>query len=197
MEPIDPTMSPLTRARNTKELLRALDEYEPGLAAKVRAKTSAEALDAVEGAASTAFLPTGLVAEILLPLIETVGKDRAIDLWRFFLVRRYAGTPLLRPIILGAFRLFGLSPASVFRQLPRAWHLLYRNLAIPSVFFPDERRAVIHLRDVHPEVLEEYPDLMLSLQGGLEGVTELAGADGTSTMRIDKDARVVEILITW
>ena len=56
---------------------------------------------------------------------------------------------------------------------------------------------MIHLRDVHPEVLEEYPDYLLALQGGLEGMTEMAGADGSSTLSIDRDAREVEIEITW
>lgn len=174
-----------------------IDEFEAGLEAKLRAKAPAEALARVEEAATTAYLPTRITSQVVLAAVDLVGRERAVKLWRFFFVRRYGRSPILRAIVTGALRLFGISPASLYRQVQRNWHTTYRNMCVPSVYFPEENRVVIHLRDVHPEILEEYPDYLLALQGGLEGMTGMAGADGTSTMRIDKDAREVEIEITW
>ncbi len=197
MEAVDPTKPPVVRARATQDMLAVIDEFEAGLEAKLRAKAPAEALARVEEAATTAYLPTRITSQVVLAAVDLVGRERAVKLWRFFFVRRYGRSPILRAIVTGALRLFGISPASLYRQVQRNWHTTYRNMCVPSVYFPEENRVVIHLRDVHPEILEEYPDYLLALQGGLEGMTGMAGADGTSTMRIDKDAREVEIEITW
>ncbi|RMG99031.1 MAG: hypothetical protein D6705_04380 [Deltaproteobacteria bacterium] len=197
MDGVDPTEPPLVRARATQDMLAVIDEFEPGLEAKLRAKAPPEALARVEEAASTAYLPTRVTSQVVLAAVDLVGKERAVKLWRFFFVRRYGRSPILRAIVSGALRLFGISPASLYRQVQRNWHTTYRNMCVPSVYLPDANRAVVHLRDVHPEILEEYPDYLLALQGGLEGMTEMAGADGASTMTIDRDAREVQIEITW
>ncbi len=197
MDGVDPTKPPLVRARATQDMLAVIDEFEAGLLAKLRAAAPPEALARVEEAASTAYLPTKVTSQVVLAAVGLVGRERAVALWRFFFVRRYGRSPILRAIVSGALRLFGISPSSLYRQVQRNWHTTYRNFCVPSVFLPDENRAVIHLRDVHPEVLEEYPDYLLALQGGLEGMTEMAGADGSSTLSIDRDAREVEIEITW
>jgi hypothetical protein len=187
--------SPATRARSAQEVLSSLDEHTPGLSERVRARIPAESLAVIDRTAATGWIPVEHDRWIPQATIEELGEVDAVAYLRSFL-GGHMRTPLLRAILDGAIRMFGMSPGSIVRMLPRAWSLIFRDQCRVEIEARDAHSARVVLHDVAPEVIEwsAYP---ISFRAFMLGIIDLVDAEGEVTMEIDVARRRLVYSMRW
>lgn len=121
------------------ELTRLREEVGPALWTEIR----------------TASIVEWLPAESFMGLAEAteraLGALASRALWRETLVVGFERA-LLKPLVTGAFALYGRSPGSLVRMAPSAWKLVSRDAADVSVErAPSESRIAVVLERMTPE----------------------------------------------
>jgi len=106
--------------------LDTLASLDAAVAEKARARIKPETLAAVKEAGAFGWLPVSLDVEITECLFSAAGTERACQAMRENLVAT-CDQPVLRPLVQGAFAIFGRSPARALAWVPRGWTLLYRD----------------------------------------------------------------------
>lgn len=187
--------APQARARLAQELFGYLDEYRPGLQAAVESRVTPEYMQLATELPPTTWVPFELTAQGVEAAIDVLGIDHAADLWRKAFVHRFSKTPVIGGLIAMWTRLFGLSPGSLVKAVPRGFEGSYRNLMSVDIEVEDAR-ARIDIHDLHP-VFVAHDLYLLAFQGTFEGVFDLCHVEGTVNRVVDLDHRRAEFTLQW
>ena len=186
---------PGVRARSAQDWLEYLERIEPGLRAKVVARIPEPSRSIITSAPRTEWLELQHDRYVPWATIEVLGEERAVANWRLFL-KSHIQAPLFKTLAESMVRLFGLTPSTFVRLLPRAWKQAYRDCCDVEVLQTESNRAHAAFVNVTPEILEWEPYLT-SWRGILGGVYEIIGTDGDLDVQVHHDLARVDVEWTW
>jgi hypothetical protein len=133
------------RATHTKSLLRSARKLPPKEQRQILATIGDEAAEKIDDAIAVGWLPMTLHMLLSDTIRAEIGSERNIQLWRETMTETYDRV-LLRGFIDASVGLFGLTPASLFRQGPYIYRQLTRGLGDLTVETePDSESGSIHL----------------------------------------------------
>jgi len=105
-----------------------------------------------------------------------------------------AGLPSFRPLVQATVRVFGLSPSSLFRLGPKAWHYAVRNAGELVYLGGDDDAPQLRYVDAPASVLDDET-YVHSIAASLEAAIWYAGLRGEVTWTIGKDG--IDFRGTW
>ncbi len=176
--------------------LRDVDRLPTDLAERVRAQLDPGVVADIERAGRLAWLPLEHDIEISAVIARESDPATLFEWARISLNTALEG-PLLRPMMTAALRLFGLTPAALFRVFPRGWPAVYRAVAEVDVLAHGPRCAEVVLRDV-TEVLFDHEHYLQSMAGSFAAVFDVCRTPGSVTLEIlDRPASLVSYRAMW
>lgn len=182
---------PAARARNALDSFKVLEQRAPGTVDQVMARLPGETRELYEKASRTSWIPVEHDARLVTAMVEILGPAGAREFWRAFSTY-YVDQPILKPLVEGAKRVFGLSIPTVIRMFPRGYGHVYRDYWSGSkVETLDDHTGLVTLEGVIEPVLrcEAY---MLVTEGSMLGMYDIAGIDDDLEFTVDHaNARVV------
>ena len=184
------------RAGPAQDTIAFLDAYEPGLHARVEAHVGEEAIAKLTHHGRTGWIPLEHDIVFLDGLIDLLGEREARAFFRQSVAQHFK-SPLLRTLVSGAERIFGMTPHGLVKLIPRAWPMVYKDIGSPSLEKMSDTHAIVHVRDANP-ALAASPGYMCAWTGVFEGVVAAGGAEAPR-VNIDPhdEGHRLEIHMRW
>ena len=114
------------RAAQTQSLLAAVERLPAGERAKIRALIGEAAVERAREALPVSFLPMSLHMHVSDCIRDVVGPARNVEVWRETMLLAF-DRPLLRSFVDMTTRIFGISPAGLFKRSQKVNELITRN----------------------------------------------------------------------
>ena len=185
------------RARQVEHSLRALELVSGREHERALGRMRPESLAQIRDSGRFDWLPIGLDVELSQAVADEFGPAFAASRSRMSM-RQSLDTPLLRPFIDGVDKLFGLEPSSVFRQVPRGWHAIYRDAGRMryEVMSAGSQRVLIY--EEVPAVVLDSRVYLEAIAGALGGLLDICKVEGCVRVVDVAAARArVELLVSW
>lgn len=176
-----------------KDVLANIDEFRPGSAAQLQREIPWEAWETLEDIGRLEWISIQEGREVPAAVWRVLGPADAREYFRWLLPRE-VDRPLLRGLLRGSIKLFGLSPASFVRTARGAWGLAFQDVGEPVVDFPGMREGVLQLQSV-PEVALTEPSFLQSIAGSFAGIYDLCGVPGTVDLQVIGDT--ASFIFSW
>lgn len=186
---------PAVRARSARDALHYLDRYRPGATQEARGHIPPESLRIIEESASTAWIPIEHDRHVPRSVVAVFGEQEAVRCFAEFLPS-HLESPLLRSILHGTRRMFGLSPGSFVGVAPRAWQLVYRDCMTLRVLDRGRNGAVLAMEDIAPEIMAESA-YFISFEGFFSGFFGLCGVEGEVELTVESARNEAVIRFYW
>lgn len=165
------------KAALAKALLAAIDSFDRADRGEIFERAGNAHVVAIRDAPRTAWIAAAHQLAVDEALAAMLGDDALEQQLRDY-VSRAAQTPLFAPILRGALAMFGVSPSSLYRFLPRAWDMTSRNAG--SIV---ERSLGDHAHEIR---YEDLPPVMrvsclaVATRGSSLGILDLVNRKGTA-----------------
>jgi len=190
------TASPRMLAGFVQSSLESIDHLDPELGRKVRERLKPDSLDAIESAPPIALISVDLDVELTQCFFDVAGFEQARRALRENL-RQSFDKPLLRPLLDGAFALFGRSLARTIRWAPKVWGLIYRDAGQMVVSSAREGHVELTLHDI-PLVIATSPTYLCGSAETFAGFFDVVGVEGrVELIGPDLAARRAGFDLTW
>lgn len=109
-----------------------------------------EKLAKIRSTGALGFLPARYHAAVADATMSSLGQRAAREFWRDVMLSSF-DRALLKPIVRGAFSIYGRRPSSIMRMTPQAWSLVWRNCGRSWMDRDDAKnQAVMHFDDLPP-----------------------------------------------
>lgn len=185
---------PEMRAAQLKEDLTALKDLGHDVASRILADLPAPLLRRIVHSTRVDWLPFELCLD-LTRAVHEVGGDDGVRRWARAAVGRSVATSLFKPLVETAIRLFGVSPASIFRVAPQAWQQSFRGCGDLVVLSQAPGTCRLALRDVPPAVRDRA--FFLSIAGALEAPFDTCEVEGQVRLLEPSSDLSAEFEATW
>ncbi len=189
-------MSPAARASNAIDSFKVLEKRSPGVVAQVLDRLPEETRAHYEGTVRTTWIPLEHDARLVTAMVEVLGPAGAREFWRAFSTY-YIEQPVLKAMVEGAKRLFGLKMGGIIRMFPRGYSHVYRGYwERGTTEIHDEHSGTVTLEGVIEPVLrcEAY---MLVTEGSMLGMYDVAGLPDDLEFEVDRAGRRVLGHFRW
>lgn len=187
---------PAARARNALDSFKVLEQRAPGTVAQVMARLPDETRELYENASRTSWIPVEHDARLVTAMVEVLGPSGAREFWRGFSTY-YVDQPILKPLVEGAKRVFGLSMPTIIRMFPRGYGHVYRDYwSDAKVENIDDHGGRVILEGVIDPVVHNAA-YMLVTEGSMLGMYGIAGIDDDLEFTVDRDQGRVEGRFRW
>jgi hypothetical protein len=130
------------RATHTKSLLRSVRKLLTNEQTQILSAFGGEGAEKIDATIGVGWLPMTLHMKLADAIRAVLGSSRNIQIWRETMTETYDRV-LLRGFIDASVDLFGLTPASLFRQGPYIYRQLTRGLGELSVEEQDDKESSI------------------------------------------------------
>jgi hypothetical protein len=174
--------------------LSAIDELDADLGRQVRAAMKPDTLEELESASRVSWIPLHIDIELTECFFEVAGEERAFQALRDNLANALDST-VLKPLLDGAFAIFGRSPAKILRWTPKVWSLLYRNCGELSLAKSDDHSAVLEATDLPPELVANA-NYMKGTAAAILGFFQVLGVDAECKLQ-GQMGNSTTLLVTW
>lgn len=171
---------PVVRGRHMKALVAALEGWPGGT--RPLALLPADPLRIIASASGLDWLPVALNLQVTQATYQGLG---ALEADRFFRAQTMASFegPILQTMVSTAVRMFGLDPASFARWVPRAWHMIFREVGDWTVgALPPGATAVPLTLARLPAECADHPVWLRSVSHSLSALFDLARVHGAATL---------------
>ena len=186
----------LMRASHILQNLDSLKILGDDVEAKVLALMGPELEQQIRGEIKTNWLPLEFDVRINDALDVVIGSEGIREHACHALTKSFEG-PLLRPVLDGGLRIFGIHPQRMFTLLPRGFTLVYRNCgALRAVATSDSSLQVIH-DDAPMEMIESRPYL-LGMAGAFLAIFRITRVNGDVEVgTVDAKNRKIVYDVRW
>ena len=186
--------APAVRARGLQDALSLLEQRYPHAYAAMRERLPEETWRLVHESPRTGWIDVQherLIVNSWAPLLG----DEVVDFLADAILMTIE-SPLFNTLAKGAMRMFGVTPKSIVRQIPRAWSNVYRDHLTAKVQHLDDEGAVIPFSDIAPEVHESvgYPVVWT---GVFQAIFRLCRHEGQAHWDPHPDARAGTWTLHW
>jgi hypothetical protein len=186
---------PAIRAAITKDFLDTVEAAEPDLMAQITSAVPLTTVGDLTRLTRLGWISMGDHLALNEAAHRVVGDTTFRALWRRSMLRSFDHSTL-KPLLDGAVRLFGLSPAGMTKIAPRAWALVSRDcgeLVLEPSSRPNEARVVLaHF----PPPLFRSRTFIVGLAGAFECFYDLSAVRGEVSItneRPDEGSAVFEL----
>jgi hypothetical protein len=186
---------PAVRARSAQDWLEYLEKIQPGLRERVIERIPEPSREIITTAPRTEWIPLEHDRYVPWATIEEMGEEAAVESWRLFL-KSHIQAPIFRTLAESMVRLFGLTPSTFVRLLPRAWNQAYRDCCGVEVIETGENRAHAAFTEVATGILE-WEAYLISWRGVLGGAFAIMDIEGELQMRVNEDRARIDAVWTW
>lgn len=186
----------MVRARVSQEFLGYLDEYQAGLRDQVQQLASTEYLETLATVPPNTWIPFELSCSGVEAAIDVLGEERALSLWRNLFTQRFMKTPIIGGLINSWIRIFGLSPGTVIKAVPKGFEGTYRDVAQVHLEHVESDHGRVSLLELAPQMLA-HPKYWIAWRGTFEGVFELCSIEGRVDVDVDEADRTARFDWRW
>ncbi len=173
------TPLPLMRAAHVREGLERLEMFGE-LAVRIESRLGEHAASRIRESAASTWVPLELDLWLTRAVAEIAGAD-GLDAWCREAIRASIRGPLLRPVLEGATRIFGLSPRSIMGLVPRTFQHVYRNAGGLHRERDEPNRVAFSYRDA-PVVVLDDDWYLLGIMSAIAVILEICEVGGTATL---------------
>ncbi len=166
----------LMRASQMQQNIESLKKLGPETEAKVLAALPPEVIPAMQSEMKTAWLPLDLDVELTDAIQRVLGTKGVRD-WARDAFSGSTSGPLLRPMLDGGLRIFGVKPARIFGLIPRGFDLLYKHSGTMRI----ESTSPTSLNVVHtsaPYEMTHSRPYLEGMAGAFDGLLEIMRFSG-------------------
>ena len=163
------------RAAQLKEDLLALQVLGNDVASRILADLPPSLLRRIVHATRVDWLPVETYLELLSAIQPHAGDD-GLRRWARAAVGRSIATSFFKPLVETAIRLFGVSPASIFKVAPQAWQQAFRGGGDLVVLGLGPGTCRVGLRDLPPHLGNR--NFLVSIEGALEAPLDVCKVEG-------------------
>ena len=153
-----------------------------------------ETLEELESASRVGWLPLRVDVELTECFFEVAGEERALQILRDNMAHTF-DSMVLKPLLDGAFGIFGRSPAKILRWTPKVWSLLYRDCGELTLAKSDDHSAVLEATNLPPELVANA-DYMKGLAAAILGFFQVLGVDAECELQKLSGSKAT-LLVTW
>ena len=188
--------SPRMLAGFIQSSLEAIEGMDAALGREVRARLKPETREAIESASAIGLVSVDLDVELTECFFAVAGAARARAALRENL-RQSFDRPILKPILDGAFSIFGRSLGKMIGWAPKVWGLIYRDAGEMVVGEARPGRVRLDLLDV-PLVISASPNYLYGSAEIFAGFFDVAGVDGNvRVIGPDLEKRSAGFELSW
>src|SRR5512133_703355 len=188
-----PGKAPSVRASHLKDRVWALATLGPS-ASRVRARLRPETVATIEAARGTEHLPIALHVELAQAVFAEVGADGTRRWGTESLLHSFEG--FLKPLVVGLTKLFGTTPATLFKAFPQGWSGTFRGAGHVTVTHPGEGLTRVFLRELPAEL--RGIAFLSGVAGSLETAFRISPYDGRAVLEPrEPDAPEASWLVEW
>jgi hypothetical protein len=162
----------------------------------VRERASPEYLDTLASVPPNSWIPFELSCSGVEAAVDVLGPDEARALWREVFTQRFVKTPIIGGLIQAWVRLFGLSPTSIIKAIPKGFEGTYRNVAEVDVEELSKGYGRVRLHQLAPRMLA-HPKYWYAWRGTFEGGFDLCSVEGALEVELDEAARSARLHFRW
>lgn len=156
--------------------LEAIDGMDPALGREVRARLRPETRRAIESASSIGLVAVDLDVELTECFFAVAGAGRARAALRENL-RQGFDRPILKPVLDGAFAIFGHSLGRMIGWAPKIWGLVYRDAGEMVLTLAEPGRVRLDLLRI-PRVISMSPCYLEGSAETFAGCFDVVGVEG-------------------
>jgi hypothetical protein len=182
------------RAAQLKEDLLALRELGNDVASRILSDLPPAGLRRIVGSTRVDWVPIGLYLELLAAVQAHVGDD-GLQRWARLAIHRSIESSLLRPIVETASRLFGLTPAGIYKVTSQGWRQIIRGGGELAVVSCVPGACRFGLRDAPPALHQR--NFLVSVAGALETAFDICKVDGQVRLVAPAADLAAEFEATW
>jgi len=184
------------RAAHTQTLVASVRKLAVAERTTILDAVTADRLTEIESVFPMFWLPMTAHMALSDAIRDTVGPERNRRIWRSTMDSSYQ-RPLLQGFVSGAVGLFGMTPASLFRQGPRIYGQLTRDLGAVTFDPVGENGGTVYLRGF-PAKDFRFICYIEGLAGCLESTISLTRAIGEVTpLDADEKRGDVSYRVRW
>lgn len=166
---------PRLRASHCKGTLRALHAVAPEAAARVLDALPAEVRDGLAAATGLDYVPAAWDVALVAAIEGAMEPPRARRIYRVTMVDNLGG-PLLGSLVAGALKLFGASPAGLYRWAGRGHAHVCQGCGSLRLLEVGERSAVLQIASMPPPLV--VAPYLQAMGATLEAVLDVCGVEG-------------------
>ncbi len=185
---------PLMRASHIHTNLLELESCGVELAARMRGRVAESTLLAVTDSSTVAWLPVEHDIEISRAVLDVVGVA-GLRTWSMDAMARSAEGPLIRPLVEGAGKLFGVTPHALFRILPRGYGLVYRDCGENVYEQTGEASGVVTQTGI-PSLFFEHSYLE-GMAGAFQAFPRIFQCDAVVTLKAFPAKQMAVFEVAW
>ncbi len=187
---------PAVRGSHVRQNIAAAAIIGQDAVQRFREASPPKAIAALERAGRLGFVPVEIDVETFLVGLELFGPKDNQRRVRHALASTF-NSPLMKPVVDGTLRLFGVGPGSMFRLSAPAWATVYRSCGCMSRESTEEGRVVLRCRDAAPAMLEHYVYLE-GVAAAIGAVMDVCRVEGGVTLdEVDYELRTVTFIASW
>lgn len=169
------------------------DVHRPGLRAVVEARVPAEVLVEIASYGAAGFVPLEVDVVMGTAVLETLGRDEALRFWTRY-VTHHLDSPLLAGFVRTAFTLFGTTPGSLAKWMPKGLSLIFRDAFEVTVVAIEPTRAVVRF-DVTSEVFATAPVYGVVVESFFLAIFEATRRKGR--VKVVREPRTITLDASW
>lgn len=185
---------PAIRGAYLRDAYAVTERLGPGVAARINERLGGETCRALAAVRPDDWAPVELDVALTDAIHVELGDGGLRRANREAFLAAIEG-PVLRPLVTGLQRMFGLTPLALLRLAPRLWNTIYRDCG-DLVLEQTERAHAIVLEDA-PDVLLAAPSYFIGVAGVIDGCFVLTRRAGSVEIATDAATRRVRWRLTW
>lgn len=175
-----------------KEMLIEVDA-DPARAA-ILAQLGEETAARIRTETPVAWVDAADFETLIAAIVDAAGEDVLHRISRRHFLR-FRENPFMKATIDAMVRIFGLTPHTVLKNLPRGRSSLVKDGGFATYDKVDDASCRLTLRDFHPT---RWAAALVNLRGTWQGVFDICQVQGTITIeREDEAAGNFDFLVTW
>jgi hypothetical protein len=189
------TSGPRMRAWGPHDVVRRIEEFQPGTGRRLRARVPPVALEALQRTGRFEWISMRNGREFSAAALAVLGDEGFARFFRWMLPAQL-DRPMVRGIIKASVAVFGLTPHTFMRASASFWRMAFLEVGTARLEDPKVRSVTFVLEDIPPDAFVEDAFLR-SIAASFAGYFDVCKVDGRVDLNVDRDARVARFDVSW
>jgi hypothetical protein len=189
------TTGPRMRAWGPHDVVRRIEEFQPGTGKRLRTRVPPVALEALQRTGRFEWISMRNGREFSAAALAVLGDEGFVRFFRWMLPAQL-DRPMTRGVIKASVAVFGLTPHSFMRATASFWKLAFLEVGTPRLEAQQPKSVTFVLEDICNDAFVEDAFLR-SIAASFAGYFDVCKVDGTVDLQVDRAARVARFRMQW
>ena len=189
------TRDPRVRARSPQDALEFVRLTRPRDFERVWARIPEASRRVIETTAKTDWIPLEHDHHISDAWEPVFGEQEALKVLSDSVLVVFE-SPVLKPVVRGALRLFGATPRALVKAVPKACDHIYRDFYDVRIDTDATDAAKVFFEDIEPRVMQ-YPSYLFVWRAVFMAMFRLSEHEGTVRLEVTEAARRATYHLEW